>query len=85
MVMSGNSRGYFHGVPSVLSNELDDDPGCCDFPLKGQRCVFPELSKFGTLLSNADEDNPSIPSLDEIRFSEAFLSTVRMNISIRRV
>ncbi|KAL3761998.1 hypothetical protein ACHAW5_008222 [Stephanodiscus triporus] len=85
MVMSGNSRGYFHGVPSVLSNELDDDPGCSDFLLKGQRCVFPELSKFGTLLSNADEDNSSIPSLDEIRFSEAFLSTVRMNISIRRV
>ena len=29
MILSGNSRGYFHGVPSVLSNELDNDLSCC--------------------------------------------------------
>ena len=85
MILSGNSRGYFHGVPSVLSNELDDDPACCGCPVEETHCVFPELSEGGTLISNADIDNPSIPSLDEMRFADALLSTVRMNISIRRV
>ncbi len=85
MVMSGNSRGYFHGVPSVLSNDLDDDPGCCGCPVDETLCVFPELDEFGALISNFDIDNPSIPSMDELRFADAFLSTARLNISLRRV
>ncbi|KAL3811473.1 hypothetical protein ACHAXA_010725 [Cyclostephanos tholiformis] len=82
MILSGNSRGFFHGVPSVLSNELDDDLGCCDCPSEDNHCLFPELNNNGTLILNTDKN---IPSLDELRFAEAFLSTVRMNISIRKV
>jgi alkylated DNA repair protein alkB family protein 1 len=85
MILSGNSRGYFHGVPSVLSNELVDDSACCGCPVEETHCLFPELNESGTLISNADIDNPSIPLLDEMRFADALLSTVRMNISIRRV
>jgi DNA alkylation damage repair protein AlkB len=85
MVMSGNSRRFFHGVPSVLSNELDDNRGCCDCLSRDNHCIFPEYNKNGTLILNADKDYLSIPSLDELRFAEAFLSTVRMNISIRKV
>lgn len=85
MVMSGNSRRFFHGVPSVLSNELDDNRGRCDSLSRDNHCIFPEYNKNGTLILNADKDYLSIPSLDELRFAEAFLSTVRMNISIRKV
>ena len=82
MVMSGTSRQYFHGVPTILSNEIDDH----GFDAASETySVFPELSKNGTLDANADASDRSIPSFDQLRFAKAFLSTVRMNISIRQV
>ncbi|KAL3758170.1 hypothetical protein ACHAWU_004808 [Discostella pseudostelligera] len=82
MVMSGSSRQYFHGVPTILSSELDDH----GFDASAETyCVFPELSENGTLNANVVGNDRSIPSLDELRFAKAFLSTVRMNISTRQV
>jgi DNA alkylation damage repair protein AlkB len=83
MVMSGKSRQYFHGVPTILSKNETDDHGFDDEA--EAFCSFPELCESGTLHANVDENDPSIPTLDELRFAKAFLSTVRMNISIRQV
>ncbi|KAL7435528.1 hypothetical protein ACHAXH_002662 [Discostella pseudostelligera] len=82
MVMSGSSRQYFHGVPTILSSEPDDH----GFDASAETyCVFPELSESGTPNENVAGNAQRIPSFDELRFAKAFLSTVRMNISIRQV
>ncbi|KAL7555212.1 hypothetical protein ACHAWF_018858 [Thalassiosira exigua] len=85
MVLSGRSRGYFHGVPAVLS---DDPVGSNIHGTKTKRGeslkVFPELSDGGALV---DTDSPGlmIPSLDDMMFVKVFLSVSRMNLSIRQV
>ena len=84
MVMSGRSRNYFHGVPTVLSDgdsacQMNGDPG-------DNMCrVFPGLDDDGCLAKGFTGDNSTIPSLDEMEFAQAFLKTVRMNLSIRQV
>jgi len=91
MVMSGKSRGYFHGLPTILSQEFDD-PRCDATDIVEESItVFPELNNSGTPHKIDDEvDNVTdgmayVPSLKELRFVKAFLTTVRMNMSIRQV
>jgi len=106
LVMSGRSRGYFHGVPTVLLQDEededvalhggsacaadDDDDAASPFETSSIR-VFPELSDSGTLVEDSNSTNDEdascicLPSLDEMRFMKAFLTTVRMNMSIRQV
>lgn len=85
MVMSGRSRKYFHGVPTVLS--LDGNSACQMNGNPGDKvcCVFPELDDGGCLAKGFTGDKSTIPSLDEMEFAQAFLTTVRMNLSIRQV
>jgi len=85
MVMSGRSRMYFHGVPTVLS--LDGNSACQmnGNPSDNVHRVFPELDDDGCLSEDFTGDKSMIPSLDEMEFAQAFLSTVRMNLSIRQV
>ena len=47
--------------------------------------VFPELNESGTLHSVSINHDGNIPSLEEMKFSKIFLSSVRMNMSIRQV
>ncbi len=85
MVLSGKSRGYFHGVPTIL--EYDDDN---DITHESEEiALFPELSDEGLLVDKgaaaSEEDQGYVPTQVELKFAEAFLSTVRMNMSIRQV
>lgn len=85
MVLSGKSRGYFHGVPTIL--EYDDDN---DISHESEEsALFPELSDEGFLVDKeaaaSEEDRGYLPTQVELKFAEAFLSTVRMNMSIRQV
>ena len=83
MVMSGKSRRYFHGVPTVL--QLDGCEGASDDTDLIGTTVFPELNKLGIFEGTGKMSSTAVPSLDELRFAKAFLSTVRMNMSIRKV
>lgn len=101
MIMSGRSRSFFHGVPTILSNELDgDDSSDCanadgrsaaaTGPTETSLTIFPELDESGALHATCVDEKGSasthdVPSLDEMRFAKAFLTTVRMNMSIRQV
>ncbi|KAL9179171.1 hypothetical protein ACHAXT_008461 [Thalassiosira profunda] len=83
MVMSGQSRGYFHGVPTILEQEADG-AGCLNASAADaveSAVVFPEMNAEGVVEGNA----ANAPALDEMRFVKAFLSTVRMNVSVRQV
>ena len=79
MIMSGKSRQYFHGVPTILECEED----YVQTSNENDRKVFPELH----ILSDgaADLKNDDIPSHKELLFLKAFLTTARMNISIRQI
>ncbi|KAL7520894.1 hypothetical protein ACHAWX_005588 [Stephanocyclus meneghinianus] len=86
MIMSGKSRKYFHGVPTILEYEDHCDSICPT--TYGQEPVFPELQ--GDMLSDSTvplcgpEENTT-PSYNELLFAKAFLTTTRMNISIRQI
>lgn len=88
MVLSGKSRGYFHGIPTILEHEDDDTEG---IPHESEeKALFQELSDEGLLLEStsdaATEDTRDyVPTQVELKFAEAFLSSVRMNMSIRQV
>ena len=82
MVLSGKSRGYFHGVPTILEYDDDTDAG---IPQEAEEnALFPELSD-ECLLIDDDTGDKDAPTDVELKFAEAFLSTVRMNMSIRQV
>jgi hypothetical protein len=102
LVLSGKSRGYFHGVPSIL--EYSDGDGDdhqrnnSGHETKNSNqppALFPELSEEGCLVHNNEGyasssaspgvDQDYIPTQLELKFAEAFLSTMRMNMSIRQV
>jgi len=105
MIMSRESRGYFHGIPTILLNDDGDGQACAGaastastVPVDGVgSIVFPELDERGNLVAiNNDVQNKDyvagdgkandfIPSLDQMRFVKALLTTIRMNISIRQV
>ena len=87
MVLSGKSRGYFHGIPTIL--EYDDDNDDISHESE-EKLLFPELSDEGLLVNNkgdaaSEDDLGYVPTQVELKFAEAFLSTVRMNMSIRQV
>jgi DNA alkylation damage repair protein AlkB len=87
MVLSGKSRGYFHGIPTIL--EYDDDNDDISHESE-ENLLFPELSDEGLLVNNkgdaaSEDDLGYVPTQVELKFAEAFLSTVRMNMSIRQV
>jgi DNA alkylation damage repair protein AlkB len=86
MVMSGESRQYFHGVPTILKCEDDSKSQGLDVSFK--REVFPELKEDllrESAASFRNGGNEKLPSCKELLFMKAFLSTARMNISIRRI
>ena len=90
MVMSGKSRKYFHGVPTVLEFENDLEKSFePKNSTKNVRPVFPELKESaltnGGSPGNGAGNENDIPSHKEIWFMKAFLKTARMNISIRQV
>ena len=100
LVLSGKSRGYFHGVPSILEYSDGDDHqrNNSDPETKTSNqpsAPFPELSDEGCLVHNNEgyassstspgADQDYIPTQLELKFAEALLSTVRMNMSIRQV
>jgi len=92
MVMSGRSRRYFHGLPTVLSQlEVGRASGAAAAaPAEASMAVFPELSEGGTPqkiagINNDTESMACLPLLDELKFVKAFLTTVRMNLSIRQI
>ena len=86
LVMSGKSRNYFHGVPTILSpDDNDDDATDAHDGNAESHCVFPELNDNGTLNNVSSNHDGNIPSLDEIKFAKVFLSSLRMNMSIRQV
>ena len=86
MVLGGKSRGYFHGVPTILEHE-------CEEPINKNESfetVFPEINGDGSFNEGAAVDcnkerNDVIPTKKECLFVKAFLSTLRMNLSIREV
>eukprot|EP01083_Nonionella_stella_P006160 17894_1 len=93
MVMSGRSRGYFHGIPTILLQDLVDesdraaDDDNADLP--ESLAVFPELNGVGNLQTNPDGGNDTmadesplsiIPSMEELKFVKAFFTSVRMNM-----
>ena len=78
MIMSGKSRQYFHGVPTILEFEED----CVQTLNENDRKVFPDLQDDIHLCQNKVNN---IPSYNELLFSKAFLTTARMNISIRQI
>ncbi len=88
MVLGGKSRGYFHGIPTILEHEDDTNDGV---PHESEeKAFFPELSDEGLLIDgggNATSEitRVNVPSQVELKFAEAFLSSVRMNMSIRQV
>ena len=87
MVLSGKSRGYFHGIPTILEHEDDNARSPHE---SEEKALFPELSDEGLLIDStgdtASEDTwDYIPTQVELKFAEAFLSSVRMNMSIRQV
>lgn len=82
IVLSGKSRGYFHGIPTILEYDDDTDAG---IPQESEEnALFPELSDECLLIDDETGDN-DVPTDVELKFAEAFLSTVRMNMSIRQV
>ena len=84
IVMSGKSRRYFHGVPTILEFKNDCDNS-------NVRTVFPELEESvlnnrGSFAENyCKRSENDIPSNKELWFMKAFLRTARMNISIRHI
>ena len=92
MVLSGKSRGYFHGVPTILEYDDDDNNDAVvvndseESAMSSQfNLLFPELSDEGLLVSGEGTMIDSLPSQVELKFAAAFLSSVRMNMSIRQV
>ena len=83
MVLSGKSRGYFHGIPTILDSSVEERPR----DGSEGNTLFPELSDEGLLVDTgaACTDRGYVPTQIELKFAEAFLSTVRMNMSIRQV
>jgi len=89
LVLSGKSRRYYHGLPTILTNEVDDSD---NVETTTESCfVFSELQSSGSLIdnnnnnNNNNNDHNSIPSSDEMKFAKVFLSSVRLNMSIRQV
>ena len=87
MVLSGESRGYFHGVPTIL--EYDEENDSNDLESKGN-VIFSELNDEGLLMGSGTMSSDKgtqgyVPTQDELNFAAAFLTTVRMNMSIRQV
>eukprot|EP00986_Skeletonema_menzelii_P019127 scaffold27065_cov150-Skeletonema_menzelii.AAC.8 len=87
MVLSGKSRGYFHGIPTILEYDDDNDRISHD---SEKNVLFPELSDEGLLVddtggASSENNRDYVPTQVELKFAEAFLSTVRMNMSIRQV
>ena len=86
LILSGKSRRYYHGVPTILTNEPVDDDSDNIPNTTESYCVFPELQSNGYLDNDINNNSDiSIPSSDELKFAKVFLSSVRMNMSIRRV
>ena len=93
MIMSGKSRGYFHGIPTILDPDDANNFDAAGATTNPFDPVFPELDEDGTLVNTSANDGimtdetvcDDIPSLDDMRFVKAFLTTVRMNMSIRQV
>ena len=86
MVMSGKSRQYFHGLPTIL--EYEDNNKSVDPIAIENEAVFSELE--GDTLTEGTvplqhESNDNTPSYNELLFMKAFLTSARMNISIRQV
>ncbi|KAL3782777.1 hypothetical protein HJC23_003098 [Cyclotella cryptica] len=86
MIMSGQSRQYFHGVPTILDYEDHCESSCP--AMNGEEPVFPELR--GDMLSEStvpfcNQEDMATPSYNELLFAKAFLTTTRMNISIRQI
>ena len=84
MVMSGKSRRYFHGVPTILSPDISDHHDRAPADNQSKHCIFPEFDSNGNVI-NSSESQPAEPSLDEMRLTKAFLTSARMNLSIRQV
>ena len=59
---------------------LDQASKCQD---KNRSAMKIEVEDFCVI--NSSESQPTEPSLDEMRLTKAFLSSVRMNLSIRQV
>lgn len=85
MILSGRSRHYFHGVPTILEYEHD---GTLDQSMVKNEIIFPELNGdwfSESAQSSTSEATETIPSFNELLFMKVFLATARMNISIRRI
>ena len=85
LVMSGKSRNYFHGVPTILSPDDKDDATNAHESITESHCVFPELNENGTLHNVSINHDGNIPSLEEMKFAKVTLASLRMNMSIRQV
>ena len=84
MVLSGKSRRYFHGVPTILDYDYDssiDTNVSMNHNDWQSMEIFPELKGSGL----NDKEERGVPSREELSFMKAFLSTVRMNLSIRQI
>jgi len=73
------------GFQPFFHDEMDDTilPAATDFAER--YCAFPELNESGNIITQEGANENDVPSVDEMRFVKAFLRTVRMNMSIRRV
>mmetsp|Transcript_7418 Transcript_7418/g.15253 ORF Transcript_7418/g.15253 Transcript_7418/m.15253 type:complete len:720 (-) Transcript_7418:56-2215(-) len=89
IVLSSKSRGYFHGVPTILEPNGLEDCILGDAHNEPHGAIFPELYCDDNREIGSDNEvgvgTDEIPTEDELTFVKAFLSTVRMNLSIRQV
>lgn len=85
MVMSGKSRRYFHGVPTIL--EYEDNSKAIQPTTMDTESLFPglgdALTENSVPMQNGSKD--IIPTRNELLFMKAFLTSTRMNISIRQI
>ncbi|KAL7463763.1 hypothetical protein ACHAXS_004117 [Conticribra weissflogii] len=89
MVLGSKSRGYFHGVPTILEPSGLEDNDLGSAHNESHRPIFSELHydcDRGIDSDYAEEFGIDVTATeDELRFAKAFLCTVRMNLSIRQV
>ena len=68
----------------MLADEANDSSHTCRAATNSVESVevFPEINERGDSMGKG---NTSLPSLDEMMFVKAVLTTARMNLSIRQV
>jgi hypothetical protein len=86
MILSGSSRQFFHGVPTILEYEENQ----LEQSMLKNEIIFPELagdwsSESTASVQSSGEAHDINPSFNEFLFMKVFLTTARMNISIRRI